>query len=132
MWIGHPAWPGVPNRPAKGGAGLGGMTRRALVRAGGGGAVAAFWASLPPAIAASVGAAVEEVLAGRAFVESSRLRIDLPEHFDYGTSVPLAVTVESPMTEADHVRRVSVFAAGNPFPEVASIHFTPANGRPSV
>jgi sulfur-oxidizing protein SoxY len=132
MWIGHPAWPGVPNRPAKGGAGLGGMTRRALVRAGGGGAVAAFWASLPPAIAASVDAAVEEVLAGRAFVESSRLRIDLPEHFDYGTSVPLAVTVESPMTEADHVRRVSVFAAGNPFPEVASIHFTPANGRPSV
>ena len=46
--------------------------------------------------------------------------------------MPLAVTVDSPMTEADHVRRVSVFAEGNPFPEVASIDFTPANGRASV
>ena len=53
------------------------------------------------------------------------LHLDLPERFDYGTTVPLAVTVDSPMTEADHVRRVSVFAEGNPFPEVASVHFTP-------
>ena len=135
MRDGHPAWPGVPDRPAQGGAGLGGgMTRRALVRAGGAGAaVAAVWACLPPAIAAtSVDAAVEELLAGRAFVESARLHIDLPPQFEYGTTVPLAVTVDSPMTEADHVRRISVFAAGNPFPEVASVHFTPANGRASA
>ena len=113
MQGGHPAWPGVPDRPAQGGAGLGGgTTRRALVRAGGAGAaVAAVWACLPPAIAAtSVDAAVEELLAGRALVESARLHIDLPPQFEYGTTVPLAVTVDSPMTEADHVRRVSVFA----------------------
>ena len=65
-------------------------------------------------------------------VESARVRLDLPQRFDYGNTVPLAVTVDSPMTEADHVRRVSVFAEGNPFPEVASFHFTPANGRASA
>jgi sulfur-oxidizing protein SoxY len=106
------------------------MTRRALARAGG---AAAVWACLPQAIATTtVDAAVEELLAGRASVESSGLRIDLPQRFDYGTTIPLAVTVDSPMTEADHVRRVSVFAAGNPFPEVASVDFTPANGRASA
>jgi sulfur-oxidizing protein SoxY len=56
----------------------------------------------------------------------------LPERFDYGTTVPLAVTVDSPMTEGDHVRRVDVFAEGNPFPEVATFHFTPESGRASV
>jgi predicted secreted protein len=110
------------------------MTRRALVRAGGAGAaVAAVWACVPPALAATnVDAAVEELLAGRGAVESPRLRLDLPERFDYGTTVPLAVAVDSPMTEASHVRRVSVFATGNPFAEIASVHLTPANGRASA
>ncbi|HEX6010799.1 MAG TPA: thiosulfate oxidation carrier protein SoxY, partial [Geminicoccaceae bacterium] len=106
---------------------------RALVRAGGAGAAAAVWACLPPAIAAtSVDAAVEELLAGRARVESPYVHLDLPQRFDYGNTVPLAVAVDSPMAEAEHVRRVHVFAAGNPFPEVASFHFTPANGRASA
>ena len=73
------------------------------------------WACLPPAIAAtSVDAAVEELLAGRARVESPYVHLDLPQRFDYGNTVPLAVTVDSPMAEAEHVRRVHVFAAGNP------------------
>ena len=68
-------------------------------------------------------------MAGRAFVESPYLHLDLPQRFDYGTTVPLAVAVDSPMTEADHVR--SRGAAGNPFPEVASsLHA--ANGRASA
>jgi sulfur-oxidizing protein SoxY len=47
--------------------------------------------------------------------------------------VPLAVTVDGPITEAGHaVPRVSVFAEGNPFPEVARVRFTPANGRASA
>ena len=46
--------------------------------------------------------------------------------------MPLAVAVDSPMTEANHVRRVDVLAEGNPFPEVATFHFTPDSGRASV
>jgi sulfur-oxidizing protein SoxY len=82
--------------------------------------------------ATSVKKVLEELLAGRTFVESGRVRLDLPERYDYGNTVPFAVEVDSPMTEADHVRRVDVFAAGNPFPEVATFHFTPISGRASV
>ena len=64
--------------------------------------------------------------------ESARVRLELPERYDYGNTVPLAVAVDSPMTEADHVRRVDVFAEGNPFPEVATFHFTPDSGRASA
>jgi sulfur-oxidizing protein SoxY len=126
MQEGRPVWPGL--------LGLGGgATRRALVRAGGAGAAAAVWACLPPAIGAtSVDATVEELLAGRARVESPYVHLDLPQRFDYGNTVPLAVAVDSPIAEAEHVRRVHVFAAGNPFPEVASFHFTLANGRASA
>lgn len=125
MGDGCPARIGAPDRLA------GWMTRRRLLRASGAGAAAAtVWAYLPPALAAtSVDAAVTELLAGRARVASPHLHLDLPQRFDYGITVPLAVTVDSPMTETDHVRRVSVFAEGNPFPEVARVHFTPGNGR---
>lgn len=123
MGRGHP--PGVPGRR---------LARRELLGvSGAGAAAAAAWAWLPSAFAATgVEAAVAELLAGREALGAGPLRLDLPDRFDYGTTVPLAVTVESPMTAADHVRRVSVFADGNPFPEVASVQFTPANGRASV
>lgn len=108
-----------------------GMARRELVRAGGAAAAAAaFWAHLPPATAATgVDAAVTALLAGREPVESQQLHLELPEQFDYGTTIPLGLTVDGPMTEAEHVRRVSVFATGNPFAQVASVRFTPASGR---
>lgn len=111
-----------------------GMSRRRMMRAAGAGAVAgAVWGWSPPATAAtSVTAAVEALLAGRTVVEAPGLRLDLPASFDQGTTVPLAVTVDSPMTEADHAVRVSFFAEGNPFPEVASVHFMPATGQASA
>ena len=128
MGDGHPV-PGLPVWPARASRGSR-TTRRALIRAGGLGAAAAVaWANLPPAAAAtSVDAAVRQLLAGREAVASARLRLDLPASFEFGTTIPLGVSVDSPMTEADHVRRVSVFAQGNPFPEVATVEFSRANG----
>jgi sulfur-oxidizing protein SoxY len=46
--------------------------------------------------------------------------------------VPLNFDVESPMTEADHVKAVHFFADGNPLPVVASFRFTPAAGKASA
>ena len=105
-------------------AGLGGMTRRAGSRR----RAAGVWACLPQAIATTTVDAAVELLA-EAFGESSGSASILPQRFD--PCLSLAVTVDSPMAEADHVRRVSA-AAGNPFPGVASVHFTPANGRASA
>src|SRR3546814_19298507 len=84
----------------------------------------------PPAAAArSVEEAVEELLNCEGGVESSRIRVDLPLRFDYGNTVPLALSVDEPMTDVNHVERGSVFAEGNPCPDVATLTFTPANGR---
>jgi sulfur-oxidizing protein SoxY len=110
------------------------MSRRGLVRTAGAGAVVwGAWACLPAvAVATTVREALEKLLAGRTPVESARVRLELPERFDYGNTVPLAVSVDSPMTTEDYVRRVDVFAEGNPFPEVATFHFTPDSGRAGV
>ena len=76
--------------------------------------------------------AVGALVVGKACVEFRHLHLDLPPSFDYGTTVPFAAGVDSPMSAADHVRRLSIFAEGNPFPEVASLHFSPGNGRASA
>ena len=44
-----------------------------------------------------------------------RVRLDLPEVAEYGDTVPLTIEVESPMTDADHVEAVYIFAEENPF-----------------
>jgi sulfur-oxidizing protein SoxY len=49
-----------------------------------------------------------------------------------GLVVPINVDVESPMTDADHVKSVHVFAEGNPLPGVVSYKFTPACGKASA
>jgi sulfur-oxidizing protein SoxY len=61
--------------------------------------------------------------------EPGRIAIDLPEIAENGTAVPLAVTVESPMTAADHITEVLVIADANPLPRIATFHFTALSGR---
>lgn len=72
------------------------------------------------------------LLAGRGATPSPRVRIELPYTFEYGMSVPLGIAVDSPMTAADHVRRIDVFAENNPLPEVLSLHFVAENGPARV
>jgi sulfur-oxidizing protein SoxY len=43
--------------------------------------------------------------------------------------VPINVDADSPMTDADYIRAIHIFAEGNPNPLVATFHFTPACGR---
>lgn len=45
-----------------------------------------------------------------------RISIDLPVIAETGLSVPITFTVDSPMTEADHVQRIMSFVPGNPEP----------------
>ena len=71
--------------------------------------------------------AVAKVISGRE-AKSGRITLELPQIAENGNTVPLTVEVESPMSDADYVKSVHIFAEGNPLPEVASFHFTPANG----
>jgi sulfur-oxidizing protein SoxY len=61
-----------------------------------------------------------------------RITIKAPEIAENGNSVPVSVTVDSPMTERDYVKAIHVVADGNPNPGVVSLTFTPASGRAQV
>ena len=57
-----------------------------------------------------------------------KVKLDLPEIAENGNTVPMTVTVESPMTEQSHVTDVLIVADGNPRAGVATFHFSPASG----
>jgi sulfur-oxidizing protein SoxY len=80
---------------------------------------------------AATRAALDRVLAGRA-AEEGGITLRLPAIAENGNSVPMTVTVDSPMTAADHIRTIHVFAGRNPTPEVALFRLTPAMGRAQV
>jgi sulfur-oxidizing protein SoxY len=69
---------------------------------------------------------------GSAKVSPGKVTLDLPPLVENGNTVPLTVSVESPMTAADHVRAIHVFTEKNPQPEVVSFRFGPRAGRARV
>lgn len=105
--------------------------RRALQFAG----LAALTAILAPHMALATEAQVAEemkkLFGGKAMGEG-KVKLDLPEIAENGLVVPINLDVESPMTEADYVKAVHVFADGNPLPQVVTYRFTPESGKASA
>ncbi|CCD98186.1 thiosulfate oxidation carrier protein SoxY [Bradyrhizobium sp. STM 3809] len=58
-----------------------------------------------------------------------KITFDLPEIAENGNTVPLALTVESPMTAENYVKEVLFVADGNPNAGVATLMFTPMSGK---
>jgi sulfur-oxidizing protein SoxY len=69
---------------------------------------------------------------GQAPVRRGRVKLDMPPLIDNSNSVSLSVTVESPMTPADHVKAIHVFTEKNPLPNVVSVFLGPRAGRASI
>jgi sulfur-oxidizing protein SoxY len=69
---------------------------------------------------------------GSARLNTGRVKLELPPLSENGNAVPLTVSVESPMTEADHVKAMHVFTEKNPQSEVVSIRLGPRAGRARV
>ena len=100
-------------------------TRRKFLALACGAYAGAATAQLPPNIAAlrrkALQNAVDKVVGG-ATLRRGRVKLDLPPLIENGNTVPLSVTVESPMTPADHVKAIHVFTEKNPQPNVVSVH----------
>jgi sulfur-oxidizing protein SoxY len=71
-------------------------------------------------------------LIGETATESTRVRLEIPPVFANGHSVPMTLSVDSPMNETDYVRQVLILAPQNPILTVASFQFTPQSGRAAV
>ena len=71
-------------------------------------------------------------LTGANPVTKGRVKLVVPPLVENGHLVPLTVSVQSPMTEADHVTAIHVFTERNPLPEMASFRIGPRAGRAYV
>jgi sulfur-oxidizing protein SoxY len=93
-------------------------------------AAAPLMLQLRPAAATpeTMRAAVEAFTGGAAMQEGGVV-LKIPLLVESGNAVPMTVSVDSPMTEDDHVAAIAVFNEANPLPEVVTFHFTPRSGR---
>lgn len=73
---------------------------------------------------ASVAEAIKTAF-GDAPRTDGRITMTLPPLAESGNTVPLTVSIDSPMTETDAVKRVLVFANRNPRPLIATMAFGP-------
>ncbi len=112
------------------------MNRREfLVAAGGAAAGLGLGSAVTVAPAHATPASMQEAIhkvVGAARVSPGRVKLELPPLVENGNTVPLAVSVESAMTEADHVRAIHVFTEKNPLPDVVTFHLGPRAGQARV
>jgi sulfur-oxidizing protein SoxY len=110
-------------------------TRRNFLALAGGAAVASAVAvvSVRPAQAtpASLAAAIRNVV-GEAMVHPGKVKLDIPPLVENGNTVPMTVSVASPMTSEDHVRSIHVFNEKNPQPNIGNFVLGPRAGRAQV
>jgi sulfur-oxidizing protein SoxY len=112
-------------------------TRRRLLR---GIALGALAPAAAPALAQAPAArpplpelvpVLKDIAAGRT-VREGRVKLDIPRLAENGHLVPLTVAVDSPMTQADHVRSLYLLSEKNPRPVIAKFTLSPATGRAAL
>jgi sulfur-oxidizing protein SoxY len=106
------------------------LSRRATLALGAGSAALAMagWSGDAAAAVKEAAAEIAKFTGGKT-AENGKVSIELPEIAENGNTVPLSVTVESPMTSDNYVTEVLVVAEGNPNPGVVTFHFSAMSGK---
>jgi sulfur-oxidizing protein SoxY len=106
------------------------LSRRAVLALSAGGAALTIVGWGDAAFAAAKEAADEIAkFTGGKTAEKRKISIELPEIAENGNTVPLAVSVDAPMTADDYVSEILVVSEGNPNPGVVTFHFSPLSGK---
>ncbi len=71
-------------------------------------------------------------LVGGRMATPGKVKLHIPEIAENGNTVPLTVSVDSPMAAGAYVKALHIVTDNNPRPEVASFYFTPLNGKAQV
>ena len=66
---------------------------------------------------------------GEAPVRSGKIKLDIPPLVENGNTVPMTVSVASPMTADDHVKSIHLFNEKNPQPNIGNFYLGPRAGR---
>ncbi|WP_158667927.1 SoxY-related AACIE arm protein [Bradyrhizobium guangdongense] len=69
---------------------------------------------------------------GEAQIHTGKVKLDIPPLVENGNTVPMTVSVASPMTADDHVKSIHVFNEKNPQPNIGNFLLGPASGRAQV
>ena len=90
------------------------------------------WLLLRPALANSQLQDAVRAWTGGTPVQTGRVKLDIAPLVDNGNTVPLSVSVDSPMTAADHVVAIAVFNERNPQADVLRCSLGPRAGKAQV
>ena len=110
-------------------------TRRQFLSLAGGAATLGF----TPLVTTQPAEATPEMLAsairkvvGNAVVRTGKVKLDVPPLVENGNTVPMTVTVLSPMTPNDYVKAIHVFNEKNPQPKYRQFYLGPRAGRAQI
>lgn len=92
---------------------------------------AGLFAGLAHAQASQLAEAIAGFTGGAA-ISTGRVKVDIAKLVDNGNVVPLKVSVDSPMTAADHVVSVGVFNEKNPQRDIFTFTLGPRAGKAEV
>ena len=66
---------------------------------------------------------------GEAPVRTGKVKLDIPPLVENGNTVPMTVSVTSPMTANEYVKSIHVFNEKNPQPNIGNFYIGPFAGR---
>ncbi|MEZ6001138.1 thiosulfate oxidation carrier protein SoxY [Hyphomonas sp.] len=106
-------------------------TRRAVLASTGLVSIASILAPLASATPEDADQAIRDIFGDRP-VNPGRVTVTLPPIAENGNSVSIGISVDSPMTDADHVKQIVILSPRNPIATIARFHLGPHAGRAEV
>ncbi len=106
------------------------LGRRELLA--GAAALCAFFVVARPALARPSLETAIRTFTGGVEANPGRVRFEIPPLVENGNAVGVTVTVESPMTEVDYVKRIALINEKNPQPDMVIFHLGPRAGKAKV
>ena len=106
-------------------------TRRDFFALAGGAAMLAVTLRPAEATPAMLASAIRNVV-GTAPVKTGKVKLEIPPLVENGNTVPMTVSVDSPMAPEDHVKSIHVFNEKNPQPNIGNFYLSPKAGRAQV
>jgi sulfur-oxidizing protein SoxY len=80
---------------------------------------------------ATLATAIRNIV-GTAPVRTGKVKLDIPPLVENGNTVPMTVSVESPMKSDDYVKSIHVFNEKNPQPNIGNFYLGPRAGRAQI
>jgi sulfur-oxidizing protein SoxY len=88
-------------------------------------------ADLAQATPDMLASAIRDVVGG-SVVHTGKVKLEVPPLVENGNTVPITVSVTSPMTEADYVKSIHIFNEKNPQPNVGNFYLGVRAGRAQI